>query len=127
VNGSLRLGRSTALISLGMGIGIILGSMMTSMSPVTGAVPVDTLGFATCRIDQSLYRVQVTRQGTGSLVSGDANARTNKSRVSLVAVDHFGRSTQIQGTTGGGYVGVGFRATIPIDKGSLREVTVCFP
>lgn len=127
MNGSLRLGRSAALIALGMGIGILLGSMMSPMSPVTGAAPVDTLGFATCKIDQSLYRVQVTSQGTGSLVSGDANARTNGSHVAVVAVDNLGRSKQIQGTTGGGYVGVGFRAIVPIDKGSLREVTICFP
>lgn len=125
MNGSLRLGRSAALVTLGMGIGIVLGSILTPS--MTGAAPVDTLGISTCKIDQSLYRVQVTQQGTGSLVSGDANARTNGSFVALVAVDHLGRSQQIRGTVGGGYVGVGFRANIPIDKASLREVTVCFP
>lgn len=124
MNGCLRLGRSAALIALGMGIGIVLGSLIP---PVKGAASVDSLGISTCKIDQSLYRVQVTQQGTGTLISGDANARTNGSFVALVAVDNLGRSKQIQGTTGGGYVGVGFKANIPFDKGSLREVTVCFP
>ncbi len=124
MNGSQRLGRSAALIALGMGMGIVLGSLIT---PVTGAAPVDTLGIATCRIDQSLFRVQVTQQGTGSLVSGDANVRGNTSVVALVAVDNLGRSKQIQGVVGGGYVGVGFKANVPIDKGSLRDITICFP
>ncbi|MGH2374854.1 MAG: hypothetical protein ACRDIC_15485 [bacterium] len=124
MNGCLRLGRSAALIALGMGMGVVLGSLI---APVTGAAPVDTLSIATCRIDQSLFRVQVTQQASGSLITGDAQVRSGTAWVALVVTDNLGRSKQVQGTTGGGYVGAGFRATVPIDKGSIREVTVCFP
>lgn len=124
MTGCPRWGRNAALVALGMAVGVVLGSLI---SPATGASPVDTLGISTCRIDQSLFRVQVTQQGSGSLVSGDANVRGNTSVVALVATDSLGRTKQIQGTIGGGYVGVGFRAAVPIDKGSLREITICFP
>ncbi|MGH2405348.1 MAG: hypothetical protein ACRDGN_12950 [bacterium] len=124
MNNCPRLGRNFALIAMGMAVGVVLGSLI---QPVTGATPVDTLNISTCRVDQSLFRVQVTQQGSGSIVSGDANVRGNTAVVAIVAVDNLGRSKQIQGNIGGGYVGVGFRAAVPIEKGLLRNVTVCFP
>lgn len=121
MNGCLRLGRSAVLIALGMGIGIVLGSLIP---PVTGAAP-DTLGIATCRISQSLFRVQVTSQGSQTIVSGDGNVQGGTSGVVLVAIDGSGRTVQTRGVLVSGYVGTGFKAVVPISKESLREVTIC--
>lgn len=122
MTGCPRVGRNVALIGLGVAVGVAIGSLI---SPVAGAPTLDTLGIATCRISQSLYRVQVTSQGSSTVVSGDGMVQGGTSGVVVVAIDSSGRSVQTRGTLVSGYVGTGFKAVVPISKDSLREVTIC--
>jgi hypothetical protein len=112
------------LFGTGVGIGLLFVSVVG-----TNAQSLDTLTITTCRLDQSLYQVQIAQQfgAAGTVISGEAvtSSRLLPSRVVVVATDNLGFQRHSQGHIARGYAGVQFRAVLPIGKVFLRSVMIC--
>jgi hypothetical protein len=93
------------------------------------AQSLDMLTISTCRADQSLFRVQIGQQmtGTGTIVTGEARIAPGfmPSGVVVQGIDTLGFSKEARGDVGTGYVGVAFSAVVPIGKVFLKGVTIC--
>jgi hypothetical protein len=95
----------------------------------TQAQSLDMLTISTCRADQSLFRVQIGQQmtGTGTIVAGEARIAPGfiPSGVVVQGVNTIGFRKEGHGSVSPGYAGVAFSAVVPIAKTLLEGITIC--
>jgi hypothetical protein len=110
-----------ALSVVGVGVGLLF-----VRAAGTNAQSVDTLTITPCRVDQSLYQVQIAQQlgATGATISGEARGLCTSGIPvitggrSVVGTDNLGLQRRRQGYVAGGYAGIQFRPILPIGNAS---------
>jgi hypothetical protein len=106
-----------ALSVVGVGVGLLF-----VRAAGTNAQSVDTLTITPCRVDQSLYQVQIAQQlgASGATISGEAFVPPGllSSQAVVVGTDNLGLQRRRQGYVAGGYAGIQFRPILPIGNAS---------